>query len=62
MTQETKHTPTPCEIEDCDEAARAASYAASYDAELEFFAEEVVQILINMDAPATKYLHLTETN
>jgi hypothetical protein len=44
-------------------AAELAAWSArstACDGELEFFAEEVVQILINMDAPATKYLRLTE--
>ena len=48
-----------------DAAARAAAYAAAayaatYDEELSFFAEEVVQILIHLETPGSKFLALTE--
>jgi hypothetical protein len=41
-------------------AASAADADAAYDAELAFFAEQIVQILIAMNAPGCAWLSLTE--
>jgi hypothetical protein len=43
-------------------ADAAAAYAAVRDGVLSEFGEDVVQILIEMNAPGTKFLYLTEVN
>ena len=49
-----------CEKEGTQESARAAAYAAARDEVLAAFAEDVVQILIAMEAPGCQWLALTE--